>query len=353
LLQNVVIASGVLEVFKVGFGIVEGHYFMLKDGTIFYVKGVSHPPSAVIAFPKYVPSEFGERLHPHGIRYAKIVGVDQQFQHILSVYPSFVTRDAYFCYRPTPVVKLEYIKHLYNPIEKAANILDMSKCSSPALCDTKEFLKLIADVGGVREVGVSGSILVDLHTPGSDIDIVVYGEGNALKMYKFLVEAIDEGVLGLRRYDENALEKLYRERSLETPLPFKAFVELERRRVLEGMFKSREYFIRLIKEPKGDDLYGAYTCTKVGAVEVKLRIDDDSESIYTPCRYKVSIEEVIRGPKAEIEEIYTLRGRFNEIAKKGEVVIARGSLERIEYRSGKTKYRLYLGDLGDYMMPLT
>jgi len=336
----------------VSLGVVEGYYLMLKDNTIFYVKGISHPPKSVVAFPKYIPSESGERLHPSGLRYTKVASVEQQLQHIFSEYPGFVTIDAYYCYRPIPIVRLDYIRQLHNPIEKAANILKSEGCSSQVMCDVKEFLKLINEVGGVRGVGVSGSILVDLYTHDSDIDLVVYGESNALRMYRFLTEAIIEGKLGLRRYDKESLEKLYKERSLETPMVFKAFAELESRRVLEGLFKSREYFIRLIREPWGDDVYGVYTCMKMGIVEARLWIEDDSESIYTPCRYRVGVEEIIKGPKAEIEEIYTLRGRFNEIAKKGEVVLARGSLERVEYGSGKVKYRLYLGGPGDYMLPL-
>lgn len=333
------------------FGIVEGYYLMLKDNAIFYVKGVSHPPGSLVALPKYVPSASGERLHVSGLRYTKVAGIEQQFQYVDTMYPNLVVKDAYYCYRPTPMVRLESVKQLYNPVEKAMHILKSGRCSSPVICDVKEFLDIVNEVGGVREVGVSGSVLVDLYTMESDIDVVVYGESNALRMYRFLTEAINDGRLGLRRYDRRYIEKLYEERALETPIPFSTFVNLESRRVLEGLFKNRGYFIRLIREPQRDDVYSTYTCTKIGIIEAKLRIEDDSESIYTPCRYRASVEEIIKGPKAEIEEIYTLRGRFNEIAKKGEIVFARGSLERIEYRNGRIKYRLYLGDPGDYITP--
>ncbi|MEL9940592.1 MAG: hypothetical protein QW348_05970 [Ignisphaera sp.] len=333
------------------FGLVEGFYLLLRDKSIFYVKGVSHPPNRVVAFPKYVPRSDGDRIHPSGLRYAKIPGVDNEMRFLLSNYPHYIAYDSFFC-RPVPTVPLSDIETVLNPLEKAEEILLHRVIEDDVIRSVREFILLANEVGGVRNIGVSGSILANLHTHNSDIDIVVYGWRDSIKMYRFLQDAIGDKSLGFAKYSGNALQELYRERVSETPIPFEKFAEIESQRVLDGLFRGRRYFVRLVKEPGRDDTYGSYTCAKIGVATLKLRVEDDSDSIYTPCRYKVEVEEFIDGVRAYVEEVYSLRGRFNEIAKKGDTVVARGSVELLRYRDGSTKYRLYVGDAGDFIYPI-
>ncbi len=333
------------------FGIVEGFYMILKDKSIFYAKGVSHPPKKLVAFPKYVPSPSGDRVHSSGFRYLKIPGVDAEMDYVKKHYPHYIVYDDYFC-RSVPMIPLSDVEMVLNPVEKAKEILNSTRVVDGVINDIRDFLVLASEIGGVRNIGVSGSVLAGLHKSDSDIDVVVYGFEDSIKMYRFLSDAINDCNLGFSKYSRESLHKLYRERIAETPIPFEKFVEVESRRVLEGFFKGREYFVRLVKEPDKDDVYGVYKCRKIGVATLRLRIEDDSQAIYTPCRYKVHVEDVVSGVKANVEEVYSLRGRFNEIAKKGEVALARGSVELLEYGSGMQKYRLYIGDPGDFIYPI-
>ncbi|MEM0027344.1 MAG: hypothetical protein QXT53_06930 [Ignisphaera sp.] len=333
------------------FGLVEGFYLLLRDKSIFYVKGVSHPPNKVVAFPKYIPRSDGDRIHPSGLRYAKIPGVDNETMYLLNSYPRYIAHDSFFC-RPVPTVPLSDIETVLNPLEKAEEILSYRAVEDDVIRSVREFILLANEVGGVRNIGISGSILADLHTRDSDIDIVVYGWRDSIKMYRFLQDVVNDKSLGFAKYSGDALRELYRERVSETPIPFEKFAEIESKRVLEGLFRGRKYFIRLVKEPEKDDMYSSYTCTKIGVATLKLRIEDDSDSIFTPCRYKVEVEEFIEGTITNVEEVYSLRGRFNEIAKKGDIVLARGSVELLRYGDGPTKYRLYVGDTGDFIYPI-
>ncbi|MGC9345680.1 MAG: hypothetical protein ACP5ER_02660, partial [Candidatus Bathyarchaeales archaeon] len=80
---------------------------------------------------------------------------------------------------------------------------------------------------------------------------------------------------------------------------------------------------------------------------------DDSESIFTPCVYKISDVRVLEGKKLEpIKEIASFRGRFCEQARIGEVVIAQGKVERvIDDRQNREYFRLLLGNKpSDYMI---
>lgn len=327
--------------------VIEGYYFKIYDSSIFYAKGVSHPSNGVVAFPKYLKSLNGDRVAPDGTCYTKIADIDSEYRAVLERYNNYMVYDEYFG-REVPVVPLRDIVEVYSPVDKALRIVE-TRVGGKVLTDVRDMLLEIIGVTGVKNIGVSGSILVDLYRDDSDIDIVVFGEMEGRRIYNFLSEAVDRPGSMLRRYDENTVSKLYLSRAVETPIDFKVFLHQERRRVLEGLYRDREYFIRLIDLGHVDDVYSRYRCRKLGHSVMKLRIIDARKSIYTPCRYGVEVLEFIDGVKADIEEVYSLRGRFNEIAYEDEAVIAKGTIELLEYRNGSKKYRLYLGDKGDYM----
>lgn len=325
---------------------VEGFYFRLYDGSIFYVKGVSHPVDRVVAFPKYVKSMDGNRIALDGSRYVKVAGIDSEYRIVFERYSSYLVYDEYFG-RRVVLVPLEDIAEVYNPIDKASKII--RDAIGGVLVDVRDMLMDVISATGVRNIGVSGSILVDLYREDSDIDIVVFGDTDCRKVYSFLSEVIDKPGSRIRRYDEDSIAKLYLSRATETPIGFEELVAQERRRVLEGLYRNREYFIRLVDTSHADDVYGVYRCRKLGTSTMRLRIVDAKRSIYTPCRYGVEVLEVLEGIDIDVEEVYSLRGRFNEIAYEDEIVIARGTIELLEYKNGGRKYRLYLGDPGDYM----
>lgn len=330
-----------------GIDAIEGFFFRLESGDIFYAKGVVHPPGYVVSYPKYVVDLFGDRVNRYGVRYRKLSRLSEEREYISSRYPSYLRYDEFYC-RDVVVVPLAEIAYTYNPIDRAREIIELSM-KDPVLADVKDMLIDIASATNVREIGVSGSILVDLYREDSDIDIVVYGLENGYKVYEYLRDAVDRDPR-YRRYRDRDVLQLYLRRSAETPISYDQAVYQESRRVLEGYFRDREYFIRLVKFPWEETTYGSCRCRKLGKTTVKLRITDARESMFTPCRYKVEVEEYIEGVKADIVEVYSLRGRFAEIAQEDEVVVARGSVELVELKSGDLYYRLYVGDERDYII---
>ncbi|MCS7111044.1 MAG: hypothetical protein N3D82_01335 [Ignisphaera sp.] len=327
--------------------IVEGFYFKLYDDSIFYAKGVSHPKDRVVAFPKYIRSVDGDRTTPNGVKYTKVGDIINEYRIAMTKYSNYVVYDDYFG-RKVVLVPLRDIVEVYSPIDKAVKIIN-SDPTKGILADVKDMLNDILNSTSARTIGVSGSILVDLYREDSDIDIVVLDENDGRKVYSFLSEVIDKPYSKIRRYSEESVARLYLTRVAETPIGFREFVAQERRRILEGLYGDREYFIRLIDRSHTDDIYDVYRCRKLGFSTMMLRVLDAKRSIYTPCRYGVEVLKVLEGVAVDVEEVYSLRGRFNEIAAEGETVVARGSIELLEYRNGGRKYRLYLGDPGDYM----
>jgi predicted nucleotidyltransferase len=127
-------------------------------------------------------------------------------------------------------------------------------------------------------------------------------------------------------------------------MPFNKFLWHERRKGFQGRFMNRDFFIRYIKDwDEINEKYGDYLYEKKGYTKIKAKITDDSESIYTPCAYKVSNVEFLQGGnRSLLKEIVSFRGRFCEQAKTGETVIAQGEIEKVK-NSNEIYYRIILG----------
>ena len=78
---------------------------------------------------------------------------------------------------------------------------------------------------------------------------------------------------------------------------------------------------------------------------LRASISDDTDAIFTPCRYRLSGVERIEALQApEPVEIVSFRGRFCEQASHGDRVLATGTLERLQDRDGNVRHRLLLGN---------
>jgi len=138
-------------------------------------------------------------------------------------------------------------------------------------------------------------------------------------------------------------------------MDFNQFVELERRKVNQGRFRGRNYFIRFVKDiSESSAAYGDLKYVPVGRASVAAIIADDHNSIFTPCRYSISDVHLLNGAQVEgPNEIVSFRGRFCEQARAGEAVYAAGTLERLERRQGPISHRLLLGNHPDDTLVLS
>jgi predicted nucleotidyltransferase len=199
-------------------------------------------------------------------------------------------------------------------------------------------------------IGVSGSILVDLHTSRSDIDLILYGMQAARRCHSKLQMLLGARSQGFDPYEERDVRRLYVQRKQRTSMPFKAFFRHERLKVLQGKFKGTDYFIRCVRDwSEWQENYGDRKYYPAGRATVDATISDESESIFTPCTYRLA---KVRGTEKSEEptHIVSFRGRFCEQAHAGERVRARGTLERIVDEHG-VEYRLIIGENPrDYLM---
>jgi hypothetical protein len=202
-------------------------------------------------------------------------------------------------------------------------------------------------------LGVSGSVLVGLHTPKSDIDLIVYGSESCRKVHNALTLLFRDQRSSVRPYDEQDLRALFDFRSTDTAGKFEDFVRTESRKVLQGKFHEKDYYIRCVKNlDEITETYGSINYQPVRDAKVHGTVVDDSEMIFTPCTYVIGdVKPLMSQPKRPLRHIVSFRGRFCEQARKGERIVAQGTMEQVTTQGREQYFRLVLGNKpSDFMV---
>lgn len=333
---------------------LEGGYVETPERLIFTVKGLVHPPQRIIAYLRYVADPKGERLRDN-VRYRRVYGFEEQVSIIRSTYPQYFHYDEVFDIE-LQSVPLERIYRIYDPSEGLMKMTERDQAGDPLAQAAKGFAEEISLASGVDldDMGISGSLLLSLHTHTSDIDFMVYGTVNSIKVRNALRRLLDEGD-HFKRLDKEYLKRLFEFRSSETPMNYGVFVKQEKRKVIQGAYKGYIYFIRFVKDlDEIDETYGEKRSKGLGKAKVRAVVTDDSESLFTPCTYKVRCLEVVSGSVNPnlLKEVTSFRGRFSEQAFKGEVIEVEGRLEEVSFK-GLRYQRIVVGASGDYMVTLS
>lgn len=331
----------------------EGDLVETIDGTIFDVKGLTHPPGKVIAFIRFTPNPRGNRKR-EGVTYRKVYPLHERYELLQERFPQYLVNDQVFgeqlCEIPIRAVK----KH-YQPADHLKELrysMESDKIEKKAL----QFIKLLKDTVNIpwRKIGISGSILIKLHTKNSDIDPIIYGSENCRKVYRALKILLKDKESLVKPYNLEEMKKLFDFRSKDTVTSFEDFVRTESRKVMQGKFMGSDYFIRFVKDwNEVTEKYGMVRYSNEGYAKIKAKITDDSDAIFTPCTYKIENAKILEGTftSMPIEEIVSFRGRFCEQARRGETVIAQGKVERMQLGREHVHLRLLLGNrTSDHMI---
>ena len=322
----------------------EGDYIENLTKVIFDVKGLVHPPERIVAFPRFVPDPQGSRKRK-GITYRKVYALPERFKLLEERFPHYLVFDPVFGERLCEVPEKDVQCH-YNPVDRLQELRSGSQLD-PLEADALLFMNLLHSHSSVPwdKLGISGSLLARLYTPCSDIDPIIYGTNNCFKVYKALKSLMKNGANGVKAYTKKELKALYKFRSQDTKMSFEDFVATDCRKVLQGKFLHHDFFIRCVKDwNEVEELYGDIVYGRVGYGKIKAIVSDDSEAIFTPCRYSVDHVRKLEGTwEGSVTEVVSFRGRFCEQAKKGETIVAQGKVEKVQKKNGDTFLRFLLG----------
>jgi predicted nucleotidyltransferase len=323
----------------------ESDYIETCEGLFFAVKGMVHPPDRCLAILRYAPDPIGERWKG-GRRYHRLYQFDEQEEYLREFYPH------YLAFEPTIGVVLQSVPHnhirrVYPARQKLAQ-LAQDGTADPLEQEALALARLLSREAGVplEAIGVSGSLLIGLHTADSDLDLSVYGLEAGWAVHAALTRLLAAEQGEVRRLDPQGMAALYKERSARASMSPEEFAESEKEKVNQGTFRGRTYFLRFLLRPEEiDEQYGERRYISEGRAEITARVVDDRERLLTPCRYR--LEAVEGGAANGIEEIVSFRGRFSDAARSGDLIFGRGMVERVEERSGRVWRRMVLGNFAE------
>lgn len=329
------------------FEAIESCYLETLDGCYFAVKGLEHPPDRRIAVLRYVPDpDAGERVKK-GARYRRLYGFAEQEAWIRRKYPPYLAYDP-FLQATLQSVPLDRIRRVYDPVRRLRELAG-SPGRDPLAADAVAFLGVLQKEAAVpvSGLGVTGSLLIGMHTEHSDMDVAVFGEASCRKVHRALAMLLEGGGgKDVCRLDAAGMEELYAQRSVDTRIGFRDFARLERRKANQGLFRGRTWFVRFVRAPgEAGTGYGTRQYTPLGRGKVSATVAGARDAIFTPCRYILSEVQNTGVPGLpDPDEIVSFRGRFCEQGRAGDRVAAEGTLERVRSGSGETHHRLLLGN---------
>ena len=344
-------------------GFRDRDFIRTPEGFLFCVVGSTHPPDRVMAYLKYVPSSSGGPWRRSGLRYSRAMS-DYTMASlratlaILRDYPFYISFFRAFGTEMSSV-PLERIEEHYKPEEKLEELVSSDKLD---VLEEKalSLANLIADISGISldKIGITGSILLDIHVPGiSDIDLVVYGLDASSRVKEALREALEDRSVEVERLRDDMAKAWCIRKTKLYPLELRDAEEILSRRWNIGMYRGTRFSIHPVRTEQEAERYGERLFKPMGRALVRAKVRDAHEAMFLPAIYKVDGVKVLEGPNIRtIEEICSYEDIYADVAGEGEEILAKGKLEMVfDRRRGFTYFRLLIGSLSggdEFIKPL-
>lgn len=223
---------------------------------------------------------------------------------------------------------LDLIEDVFVPkdcLENLRKIDDLDSLQTKAL----NLLDLISEASdvGLQDFGMHGSIALNMHSPESDIDFVVYGSENFRRVETAISELVNEG----------KLVYLFSNR-------------LDKARKFQGRYMNKIFMYNAARKKKEIKTeYGSTRFTPIAPVKFQCTVIDDTESIFRPATYKIKNYKSLE-PKSELQidkipdRVVSNIGCYRNIARNGVEIKVAGNLERVEIiKTGKIYHQVVVG----------
>ncbi len=270
-------------------------FFETVDGWIFAVADYNHA-EGLRGMLRYVPDDSGER-EANGRRYRKL-DFDPSFEFLKKERPSYV--------RDLHTVPESDVRRLYQPSEGLQAVAE----KDPRV---KKIATILAKAGVPgREMGITGSMLIGLNGPSSDIDFVVYGPW-WWKARDIINEAKARGEI--EDLDEPTWRKIYIKRKPETG--FDEFMLHEKRKGNRGMVDGTYFDLLFTRD--WSQIEPQAKGKPAGRRKIVANVTDARFAFDSPAIFRLDHDEV--------KEIFCYSHTYAGQARLGECVEAQGVLE--------------------------
>ena len=332
-------------------------FLRTQEGMFFCVTGYLHPPDRYTAYLKYSPASDGKweddvTAYRRELPYYHVRNVAKTIRYLEDCFPEYVhycpVRDLQFSMVPEGRVAKYYL-----PEMRMQEILD-----APQDPLEKQVRGLARDMMGAAaidqsELGITGSVLIGLHDPRfSDIDLTVYGLGNARRLRAALRE---RGIPSARPLDDDRIAAWSKGIAERFPLTVEQAEHVAKRRWNYGTYDGRYFSVHPIRlDEEIDEQYGGHIYRGEGSALIRATVVDASEALFMPAVYRVRDVRLLAGESAAaaVQEVVSYEGLYRDLADVSTVIEAKGKLETVD---GQPR-RLVIGSTElagqGYLMPV-
>jgi predicted nucleotidyltransferase len=325
---------------------MDGDTFVTKDGFIMNTFGYEHPEDRVFAFLKYIPAQYKQLFDVQMLTRTWKFGTEQLTNQLFRAeklytaknYQTFIEAfrkqfSDYLFYDKTRgkeliTAPLERIEQVFVPKDR---LVWLSNLKKPDELQTKalQLIDLVSKESGVpkTDLGIHGSIALEMHSPESDMDFVVYGSENF-------------------RLVEEAIQRLVN----EAKLTYIAGNRIEAARKFVGKYQGKIWMYNATKKPPEiSTQYGEYTFTPLAPLRFTATVCNDIQTMYRPAIYKIT-NYLPQDPQSEVplEQTPTMVtsniGCYRNVARTGQQIKVAGTLEKAQStRDGSVFYQVVVG----------
>ena len=255
----------------------------------------------------------------------------ENYQVFLETFRKNFPNYVYFCpFREKDVISapLSSIKKVFVPKERLRFLTELKRKDSLQKM-TLDFINLLSGESGIaiEDFGVHGSVALGMHTPKSDIDIVVYGSRNFRRLEMTINKLVEAGTLSY----------VFNNR-------------LDAARRFKGRFLNRIFMYNAIRKPEEvNSKYGEFKYSPLAPVKFQCTVKNDDEAMFRPAIYKIEdykpIGSISTLPKDEFPElVVSMIGCYRNVAKRGDKIRVSGMLERAEnVETGEVFHQVVVG----------
>jgi predicted nucleotidyltransferase len=307
-------------------------YIETVEGWIFCVVSDSHPPGRILAYLKYVPGE--GMWYRNGVKFARMIRsysmeqIKNTISYVRDRRPDYIYLDPTtmeeFTYPPIPTI----VRH-YKAEERLRQIMERPRWRREYDCERIALQLSEGDKALLNSMGVSGSLLPGLIYENADVDLLVYGRDNYLRVLELSSETQS-------KHDVERLEKIWLSSFMERYRiakddALRFFKRVRNRGFHEGVPYSVHAVRKIgeISERYGDRIY-----RPMGVARTTLRILDVSDSYFMPSVYRV--EGRVAG--VDVETLTCYDSTFAGLLEEGDEVEVFGKLEKVKIMENDREY---------------
>lgn len=322
---------------------IRPRYFIeTKDHLFFAVNSYTHPNSHIIAFLRYIPTIDGDR-ELDGRCYQKL-NSEEAYEYLDRNYPDYL-----FSYnienKKMMGIPTEDILRIHSPITRLGEIISKRQ--------DNEFYEKVATIADIfhekadinyDNMGITGSTLIGLERPNSDIDFVVFGLKNHYRARMCYDKLKNDESSPFMPIEGDFWQRLYNKRIKDDSLTFDEFVWYEKRKNNRGIIDNTLFDILSTMNDEEISSSDNLSYRQIGKIVIKCRISDAKQSFDTPSIYQVADVTVLSGPCVNIKEVVSYTHTYAGEVIDNERAIVSGVCEEVVHNeSGDITYQVVVG----------